>query len=179
MAKERISFSKQNLELSEIVEYYLDSEAALKKYYPITGKTDTLIEKFILYTKDEIIKEFKKRVDELDKTSSLTILTSVEAKFRIDYLNRCYKRKKDPLSLELRDLYKIKENHASLEDEILVFWKKHFPDYKGLFSEIIGALKYRHWIAHGRYWYPKLGRKFDYTYIYSLAVQLTSLPFED
>jgi hypothetical protein len=32
-----------------------------------------------------------------------------------------------------------------------------------------GALNFRHWIAHGRYWEPKLGRAYGFADIYNLA----------
>jgi hypothetical protein len=175
----RVVFSNQSLELQEIAAHHTDTEAALKDYYGLTGDREFLASKFIGYSKDELLTEFGRRIDELDKMSCLNILSSLEAKFRIDYLTRCYKKGKDSLSRDFRTLYKNKSHRASLEEDILEIWKKHFPMVQSLISELIGAFKYRHWLAHGRYWQPKLGRKYDYDYIYLLAEQIDeNLPLE-
>lgn len=69
----------------------------------------------------------------------------------------------------MREIYQMKGSRASLEDDILRLWKEDFPEYKRLISEVITAFKYRHWLAHGRYWEPKLGRIYDYYSLYDLA----------
>ena len=70
-------------------------------------------------------------------------------------------------------------NRASLEDEILEAWRDHADGARQVVSELRGAFKYRHWLAHGRYWVPKLGRKFDYHGIHLLAQTVfDSFPFE-
>jgi hypothetical protein len=167
----RVSFSDSNLELHEITQHHTDTENALKEYYDVDGKREFLPVKFIGYSAKEVFIEFRSRIEELKKTSSLTLLSSLEAKLRIDYLKRCYKKGKDGLSKDFRAIHKQKSHRASLEEDILETWKKHYPEKKLLISELLGALKYRHWLAHGRYWEPKLGREYDYSYIYSLIEQ--------
>jgi len=158
-------------ELYGIAQYHTDTGNALKEYYGIDGQRESLPAKFIGYSEEEVSIEFRSRIEELERTSSLTLLSSLEAKLRIDYLKRCYKKEKDNLSKEFRAIYKEKSHRASLEEDILETWKKHHPEHKLLLSELLGALKYRHWLAHGRYWEPKLGRKYDYAYIYDLVEQ--------
>ena len=170
MAK-RVRFSCSNLELHDIAQYHADTENALKKYYGIDGQRESLPAKFIGYSEEEVYIEFRSRIEELERTSSLTLLSSLEAKLRVDYLKRCYKKEKDSLSKEFRIIYKEKSHRASLEEDIMETWKKHYPEDKLLISELIAALKYRHWLAHGLYWEAKLGRKYDYTYIYDLVEQ--------
>jgi len=174
MAK-RVSFSKLGLELREISDHHSDTEAALKEYYGFSGNRNSLPVRFLGYSEKELSAEFAKRIEELEKTSSLTLLSFLEARFRVDYLKRCYRKEKDNLSHKFRMIYKEKESRASLEDDILETWKKHCyenreTDY--LISELIGAFKYRHWLAHGRYWEPKLGRTYDYYYVYILSEKI-------
>jgi len=121
----------------------------------------------------------KARIRELDHTSCLSILAAIEAGFRIDYLQRNYKRKKDALSLAFRKIFKEKSRRASLEDDILNAWKDNTHGASELIGNLKGAFKYRHWLAHGRYWQPKLGRQFyDYETIYQLAETVfNSFPF--
>jgi len=123
--------------------------------------------RFIGLSQHELEKEHSSRLNELDKNVSL----SLEASLRIDYLNRVYRREKDDLSKAFREIHKKKENKASLEEDILSSWKKYHPEYKSIFSDILGALKYRHWLAHGRYWVPKLGRQYDFYSISIIAIR--------
>jgi hypothetical protein len=79
---------------------------------------------------EEIFIEFRSRIEELEKTSSLTLLSSLEAKLRIDYLKRCYQKGKDGLSKDFRAIHKQKSHRASLEEYILETWKKRFFFYE-------------------------------------------------
>ncbi len=109
----RVSFSGEHLGLPEIVAHRQDLESALTLYYG-TGSPSYSV-RFGTYRPTEVTGE---RRNEADLSSSLTVLASVEAAFRIDYLQRCYRRGKDPVSRAFRDIYKAKRQHASLEDEI-------------------------------------------------------------
>jgi hypothetical protein len=168
----KIGFSEENLNFSSIISHHIDTKEALKEYYINAYKNNRLSNKFIGYTKYELLKEYKNRINELEKSTIFTILSSLEASFRVDYLKRSYSKSRDGLSRSFSEIYKKKENKASLEKDILELWKDHYPEYKPLISELIGAFKFRHWLAHGRYWTPKLGRKYDYSYIYELSLQI-------
>lgn len=122
--------------------------------------------------------ELGERVEEADLTSSLTILASIEATFRIDYLKRCYRRGKDPVSRAFRDIYREKQQYASLEDEIFEAWIDNSSGSRSIIGELRGAFKFRRWLAHGRYWTPKLGRRYDFSDLFTLAdLTLHSFPF--
>ena len=43
------------------------------------------------------------------------------------------------------------------------------PAPSRLIGDVRGAFKFRHWVAHGRYWVAKLGRKYDFAYVHLLA----------
>ncbi|MCP4113718.1 MAG: hypothetical protein GY749_50690 [Desulfobacteraceae bacterium] len=174
MAK-RVSFSNQHLELNDISMHHLDSENSLKLYYRTENE-----ERFAGYTAADLANELRIRADELGRSSSLSVLAALEAVFRIDYLQRNYKKKKDVLSRKFRDIYKEKNIRVSLEDDILDAWKENAYGASQLISDLKGVYKYRHWLAHGRYWQPKMGRQhYDYASVYELAeLTLNSLPFE-
>ncbi|CAD0218047.1 hypothetical protein [Planktothrix agardhii] len=163
----KVSLSGQNLSLSDINDYYVDNQRALKVYF--SSHSFNFDSRFANYTINEIETELQARLDELDKLVSFSILSALEASFRIDYLRRCDQKKKDSLSRKMREIYQMKGSRASLEDDILRLWKEDFPEYKRLISEVITAFKYRHWLAHGRYWESKLGRIYDYYSLYDLA----------
>ncbi|MFM7439499.1 MAG: hypothetical protein ACKO2V_12990 [Snowella sp.] len=169
----RVSLSGQNLSLSDIKDYYDDSKSALTLYFSLHSFDYNY--RFVDYNINEIEQELQARLDELDRLTSFSILSSLEASLRMDYLTRCNQKKKDALSRKMRRIYQIRGSRASLEDDILRLWKETFPEYKGFISEVITAFKYRHWLAHGRYWEPKLGRIYDYYSLYDLAYSMEHL----
>jgi hypothetical protein len=47
-----------------------------------------------------------------------------------------------------------------------------------IIGDLRGAFRFRHWLAHGRYWTPKLGRRYDFDDVFALAdLTLRSFPF--
>ena len=168
----RISFSNKHLSLSEIASYYADCEKALILYF--SPKSVDFNDRFIGYTISEVEAKLRLRINELEQSTSFLILSSLEAQFRMDYLKRCSKRKKDELSKAMRNIYQQKGNRASLDD-ILDFWKQVYPEHKQVISSVISALQYRNWLAHGRYWDTKFGRKYDYPFLYNLAEEVENL----
>lgn len=101
--------------------------------------------------------------------SAMTVLASIEASFRVDYLQRNYAKKRDDLSRAFRALYGRKQQRASLSDDILKAWRDHSDIRPALVGEIRAAFRYRDWLAHGRYWVAKLGRQYDFEAVYDLG----------
>ena len=66
-----------------------------------------------------------------------------------------------------RQLRKATDDRVGVQD-ILDSWKSERPSYKNFCGQLKEVLKYRHWLAHGRYWVPKFP-KFDFDTIYSLV----------
>jgi hypothetical protein len=89
--------------------------------------------------------------------------------WRIDFRLRIARRAKDPLSRAFRVLQKSTAR-ARFDEDVLGLWKEHHPELKQLVSELRAALKFRHWLAHGRYWERPSNGRFDYVSIYDLAV---------
>lgn len=173
----RVSFSGQHLPLTRIAGHHTDVENALRYYFNPASSQYAI--RFAGYLSTEVQTELTDRLSESERSTILTILSSLEAAFRIDYLQRCYLRKKDQLSRAFREIHKRYTSRASLEDEILTAWSDHTSVSSSLIGDIRGAFKYRHWLAHGRYWVPRLGRKFDYDSVYLLADKVhNEFPFE-
>jgi hypothetical protein len=111
-------------------------------------------------------------VSELDLTHSLVLLAAIEALFRVDFERRCSLRLKDDLSRTFRDWKRSRGNRIRFEEDLLEAWKKQGGLSSNLVSDIRGAMKLRHWLAHGRYWTLKSGRQYDFEGIAALAEAL-------
>jgi hypothetical protein len=174
MAK-RVSFSGENLSLAEAALHHNDTAGALTLFF--SAASPLYPGRFVGYKLDEVRDELGDRLAELDRNTTMSLLSAVEAAFRIDYLQRCYQKKKDDVSRQFWDIYKEKDTRASLEDDIFEVWKNATSGSSKLIAELRGAFKFRHWLAHGRYWTPKLGQRYDYLSVYPLVLQaLSSLP---
>ena len=170
----RVSFSPEVLKIEEVAQMQHDIEKSLRFYYaaPNLAQHDL---KFIGYSIEDVRRELEKRLRELDRNAAFGILSALEGSFRTDFLLRCYEKRKDNLSRFLRMLHKRKGDRAALEGEILEAWKRCVPVAKTLISEIIGAFRYRHWLAHGRYWVPKFGQRYDFLSVYLMAQKMEAV----
>jgi len=157
----------EKLSLQDISEYYAESVYA---FHLVFGSLNPDFEvRYAINTMDEIRKMRVNRLTELDKLSGFAVLSSIEATLKVDYLIRCKDRKKDALSRRFRRIFKKKKERISFDTELIDSWAQEHPEYKQILGELRGAWRYRHWLAHGRYWLPKLGRKYDYFSLHSLA----------
>jgi hypothetical protein len=158
-------------DLAQIAEYHNDVIEALASFF---GNWKTLgVARYIGSTPAEMRDILATRLEETALRSALEVISAIEAAFRVDYLIRSVKRKKEPLSRDFRQLYKAKQGKVRLNEEILERWLSHHSDITGLkalVGELRGALRFRHWLAHGRYWQPaRWGRKYDYDGVSILA----------
>lgn len=175
----KVSFSGSNLKLPDIGVQHKDVEVSLRYYFNQTSPSYN--ERFKGYKKEEVEKELEKRLSEQEKQTILTILSSVEAAFQVDYYVRCHKKLKDPISRSFYENLKKcnqESTRPSLGKDILPIWKEEIPkqSHKQSIKHLLGAFKYRHWLAHGRYWKPNFGKNYDYNDIYSLAEKVLALP---
>lgn len=128
-------------------------------------------EEFFGLTPAEFDERFDFHFEEIDRLVSINILAYMEALFRVDYFHRVNKRLKDELSKGFKGLEKTYQERVPLE-EILEKWKELDSKNRAVISEFIGAMKFRNWLAHGRYWNPKLGRTYDSRILYELALAI-------
>jgi hypothetical protein len=170
---ERVSFSAKEQSLEDIAFHHSDVLAGIFQFF--SGQSAAFMERYADARLDDVR---EKSIAELNFTSSLSVLSSVEAAIRVDYLQRVYGRWRDPLSREMKVLYQEKANKARLEDELIGLWRSCTGVSSALLGEVIGAIKYRHWLAHGRYWTPKLGRRYDYETVYDIAQEFLDAMYE-
>ncbi|MBN2604555.1 MAG: hypothetical protein JXR62_01870 [Bacilli bacterium] len=127
---------------------------------------------FLLKSHSEIEDIRSEEMIEIERYTSFDILSSIEAMFKVDYFYRCENKLRDELSRDFREIYKIHKKKVSLKDHILPTWTKYNPSQL-ILNELNSIFKYRHWIAHGRYWLLRVNvSKYDFNYLMTIAQTL-------
>src|ERR1700735_5408376 len=119
----RVTFSKRNVNISDLALHHFDMEESLRLYF--SPSASTFGARFFGDSIEEVGARLAQRLAEVDMASALTVLSALEAAFRIDYLQRCYRKERDPLSRAFRDLHKRKQTRVRLETEIFDIWKEN------------------------------------------------------
>ncbi|WP_236191684.1 hypothetical protein [Pseudomonas pharyngis] len=174
----RIDFNPSglNLDLIDIAHHFELMNSAMASYYNDNGAS--FLTRYTFSTPQQIELEYKDARREFEVTVCLTILAALEASFRLDYLVRVDRKLKDELSRAFIKIYRRNKNRVGFED-LLDAWKRHAPSSTDYVRELKGALAFRNWMAHGRYWVPQLARTHGYTDIYRLAYNIfDNFPFE-
>lgn len=164
---DRISFSGLEPSLEQIANHHATVEEAIFEYFSLPS--DKALARYTGVRLDEARGAC---LDEMSQMSAFAALSSIEAIMQMDYLERAYERRRDTLSRSMRALYQEKGARVSLEYDLVPRWREHTAIPTRIFSDLVGALQYRHWLAHGRYWTPKFGRKYDFYAVYELGVLL-------
>jgi hypothetical protein len=182
--KVRVSINPDQVALEDAWEHYQTSrdsivQAAEHTKRSVFAGTTIPSSRFFAMSIDEVDEFFAASLDETDKQACLFLVASAEAALRVDFLQRVYNRKKDAVSRAFRSIYKTACNHSrltvKLDEDILETWSARVPKAKTRVGDLRGALNYRHWLAHGRYWVPKLGRQYDPSGLLRIIIEL----FED
>jgi|SRR5579862_9862069 len=127
--------------------------------------TNTVPARYLDKSTDQLEADFQFQMDELDKMTILGMLACTEAALRVDFVIRVSSKRKDDVSRGFREAYQTQGiEKIRLEEDILDVWKA-FGSGASLnraIAELKCLLHLRHWLAHGRYWKPKLGRAKGY-----------------
>lgn len=127
--------------------------------------------RFIGFTRSEVDEFFERQREHLEILTMFQILATTEAILRIEVKTRVATRKKDPLSRKLRELDNTKDDRMRLDEDILVAMKDAGVSANAI-AAFRGALKLRHWLAHGRHWHPKLGRGYAPSDVFDISRKL-------
>lgn len=158
--QKKVSFSGLEPTIWQTFQQFEDSSLAIEWYFSQDNPHAKTL--FAIWTTQELQQKRQQVLIENEMALSLVLLSALEASFRIDFNIRIAKKYKDGLSREFRALYYAKGNRVALEDEVITTWREHETVNAQLVSDIKSAFKYRHWLAHGRYWQPKLGQDYDF-----------------
>ena len=156
--------------LLDIGEYQRDTEASLYYYFAPTNPAFATI--FAGDLQSEVQTKLALRVDETDTRSALAVMSRIEAAFQIDYKRRCDAKKPDLVSVEFRRISRIRGKKARLDEDIWETWRNCHATTGPAISQLRSVFKFRHWLAHGRYW--QHGTKYDFQTLYGLATVVFS-----
>jgi len=173
----KLSKSNQHLNFEEIADMYSFREKSLILFF--SNHNPEYLNSFIGYTPDEVLQELRYQVSEIERDACLNLLAAIEAIFRLDYAIRCEEKDKAEISRRFRELFSEHQYRLPLEDSLFEEWKNVFSVKSSVISYLKGAFKYRHWLAHGRYWTLKAGKpKYDFYDLYTLALEVEKLPLK-
>jgi hypothetical protein len=162
--------------LEDIGLYDEDAKASLRHYFNSILEGEVIPESKKFLTEDEIKELLNRRLDETDARSSLILLTFIESQFRLHY------KRKSKTQREIRAELKRKHGSShqkkiarpSLEDDLIEAWKKVLPGESVFLGDLKTAFKYRHWLAHGRYFTLK-SKKPAYDDLFLVAQKVVDL----
>jgi len=152
--------------LVDIANYHADAEASLRSYFSMHNPQ--FAARFAGYLQSEVASELVGRISETDMRSALVLMARIEAAFRIDFKHRAQTKNPDPVSVEFRKLFKRRGVSVRLDEDIWEIWRANVDHpAKSLISNLRSVFRFRHWLAHGRYW--PAGNKYDFQTIYELS----------
>lgn len=173
----RVVLARERFDIEQIDGRRRDTEAAIEAYFAIGNPSSA--QRLLGLALHEVRAEKATLLDESRRSSSMDVFAALEAAFRIDFLQRCYGRQKGDISRAFQELYRNRGPRVSLERDILTVWRNNSNVPRRMITDLTGAFKYRHWLAHGRYWRPRFP-KLDYHEVYSLAEEtLDVFPFTE
>lgn len=105
----KVSLSESELSLDKIALHHALVEAALFELF--ANGTHLILAQYVGHPLEEVRDAAR---DELDLSSSLSVLSSVEASIRTDYLRRVYQRDRSQFSRSMRNVFSRKGERARL-----------------------------------------------------------------
>jgi hypothetical protein len=174
--------SGEEQSLAEVWNWYeyqraLIGEEKSRVFAALSSASALPVPRYVGKTPKELEEGFAYQVAELGRLTVLGMLACTEALLRVDFIERVSNKKKDDVSRKFRKTYQRRGiEKIRLEEDILDTWREHGPraGTKSAVAEFKGALNLRHWLAHGRYWKPKLGRAggYDPVSVFDICKQL-------
>jgi hypothetical protein len=124
---------------------------------------------------DETRQEFASARKHLRYVAMLHLLTTTEALLRLAFKDLARRRNKPEISRRFRKIKRERGEKIRLEEDILNTWIDVYKETAQSVREFKGVLPLRDWLAHGRYWSPKIGRPaYDVRDVFDIASEMLS-----
>ncbi len=176
----RVSLSGAEKSIEAIWDWYENQKKALfdfreKIFSAIINSSNSVDSKFVYFTADELNNYFQNSEKELEHLVCFDLISATEGILRSDFHKRVYNKDKSDIGKIFREIEKNKNNKISLEADIIDNWKEIVTERKNDFSNFLRVLNYRNWLAHGRYWTPKLGQAYTPLDVYKIAEKISEV----
>ena len=165
----KLKRSNEHKEFSEINRLFEERQEALQHFFDCEN-----VLKYIGYSQKDVDYYLSDHLREAEYDACLTLLGAIEAALRLDLDYRHRHRLKDQKSKEVRQMLKgISRGDFVYRIPItkiidLLNSDQSVPNR--IVNSLKNTFKYRHWLAHGRYWQLQIGiHKPSFLDIYQLA----------
>lgn len=175
-AIDKFRIAPQLYSLEEIKEYYDLSIQAINCEYSTSNLHYE--EQFYGWTEKEIEDEAESVKRELSHVCSMCVMAYIESLFRIDSYVRTKHKYKGQLTDKIKAMLVTKKSIPLVRfEDLLDVWKQVYCDETELFRKINSCFKFRHWIAHGRYWKldDNIDVHFDFADVFMLAQSVETI----
>lgn len=159
--------SNEHKTFDDVSLLFAEKKEALKRFCVCEN------EYFTGFSKKELTEHLSYHLQEAEYDACLALLAAIEAAFRLDFDYRHKKRRKDSRSKAVRRISKTPRGEFSFRISIESLFDILALDNTAP-ARTINLLKiyfrYRHWLAHGRYWQLRIGRdRPTFSDIYQIA----------
>ncbi len=103
----------------------------------------------------------------------LHLLTTTEALLRLAFEDLSTRQTKPAIFRRFRKIGRERRGKVRLEEDILNTWIDVYPATARSIREFKGVVPLRDWLAHGRYWNPKMGRpEYEVSDVFDIASEM-------
>lgn len=136
----------------------LEALGALASHVRVAATPES---RFYLMTQEEVDFAIAEMSRELNQEVVLLLTASFEAEFQTDFHDRVSRKRKDRVSKEFRRILGDQRGRRqgakrATFEEILDVWAKQQGHVRAI-GNLKQLIRFRHWLAHGRYWVQKSG----------------------
>jgi hypothetical protein len=134
---------------------------------------DLIPERYRDESLDELREQFASARKHLQYAAMLHLLTTAEALLRLAFKDLSKRKTKPAIFRRFRTIGRERGEKIRLEEDILNIWVEVYPETARSIREFKGVVPLRDWLAHGRYWNPKIGRPvFEVRDVFDIASEM-------
>ncbi len=135
--------------------------------------SDLIPERYRYRTLDELRERFAAGRKHLRYAAMLHLLTTTEALLRLAFEDLSKRKTKPAIFRRFRRIGRERGEKIRLEEDILDTWIEVYPVTARAIQDFKGVVPLRDWLAHGRYWNPKIGRpKYEVGDVFDIASEM-------
>jgi hypothetical protein len=153
--------AERTQDLGEVLRWYELQLLLLKeedRRLPHLLSDDLIPERYRDQSIEELRQQFASARKHLRYAAMLHLLTTTEALLRLGFEDLSRRKTKPAIFRRFRQIERDRREKIRLEEDILDTWIEVYPETARSIREFKRVLPLRDWLAHGRYWNPKIGR---------------------